>query len=336
MTRRLLFTSDWHIPNEDASWLGLLAEQIIPDIQPDIIVLGGDMLTCGSVSKYLKAPGTPNLADERAVAVQWLGRVRDAMPGAQMVFLEGNHERRLVKRLWQEPGLGGLEELTIPALLNLRGLACDWLPETEPYRVGGLTCVHGDTANKWAGYTASNKLHITSGSLIVGHCHRLAIVTRMRSGTRIQAAEAGCGCEWALEGYLSSPPDWHKGAVLAHVGEGWTDLQLISYNGSVGVCGAQTWPPSVCVCDPIDKRPLDKTSSLDNRIKPRVSPFGHRILDALLDGPLDTGEMASAVGRSTNWTRKTLRRLEAEGVVCRMRQAGGHWPVLWGRTGTSA
>lgn len=319
--KKLLFTSDWHIPNEDGDWLATLIRRIIPDIQPDTIVLGGDILTCAGISKFLRDPETPSLADERAIAVQWLGELRDAAPRAKIIYLEGNHEERLQKTLKEVPGLHGLEELTIPRLLSLDSLGAEWIEYDQSVNVGPINCRHGRRYSKRPVYLATNLYPEMSGSFIFGHLHRSGHVVFYRQGQEHFGIAAPCGCSWIKEGYLHADPGWHRGAVLAHYGEDWARGGLIQWgfdasHGFRAICGAQSWDGAQHVTAP-------------------RGDCADRIMGLLRMGPQRTDEMIAALGVPKSTMRAAIGRLKGRGLIkcvgverrSRTRPEGKRWAV---------
>jgi hypothetical protein len=103
------------------------------------------------------------------MAVKWLRKLRSRHPDAKIIFIEGNHEERIVRHIKRySPGLHDMPELTLPALLKLRELNIDHY-SSYGFVKWGMRIKHGESTAKWSSNAEMLK-HRMSG--ISGHIHR--------------------------------------------------------------------------------------------------------------------------------------------------------------------
>jgi hypothetical protein len=219
--------ADPHAPYHNP-WALELARKFLASFLPDILIVAGDLVDFHGLSRFDRDPKRRMNTDlDVAAGGQWLDAVADPLPGhAKKVFLEGNHDDRLRRFVWDKvPELAGLPGLSLPALLELERRQWDFIPyhNTVPesgapgfYR-DGILVVHGFMARKWSGATARAHWERFGGNGIVGHCHRLGVFQHRFFGEDGQNIwyEAGCMC--SLEPGYEPGPDWQNGFVAGRV-----------------------------------------------------------------------------------------------------------------------
>tara|TARA_R110000744_G_scaffold228339_1_gene346311 strand:+ start:4151 stop:5416 length:1266 start_codon:yes stop_codon:yes gene_type:complete len=119
--KHMVIGSDFHSEDCDLFALEVFID-VIKRTQPDYVVLNGDVLDFQSVGKWAKPPNRLlNLQAE----IDWtreniLRPVREAAPDADISFVIGNHEYRLVRFLADcSPALASLRSLSFSTLLGL-------------------------------------------------------------------------------------------------------------------------------------------------------------------------------------------------------------------------
>ncbi len=191
-----------------------VVRQAVRDIQPDKVIGVGDNLDLPNFS--LKFVRSPAFARDTQVAIDRFtlfgGELRHDAPGAEIVFIEGNHEKRLT--LWAlqcAAAAFGLKRgaalpedwpvLSVPYLCRMEEHGIEYLegyPANTYWLNERLRVVHGDKV-KGRGSTA----HLYLGdedrvSTIFGHVHRIEKAMKTReafSGPRTVLAECfGCLC----------------------------------------------------------------------------------------------------------------------------------------------
>lgn len=193
-----IICSDVHIPEHDeVAWTLFLA--FVRDVQPDDLVLAGDILELESCSQHGGVAQPALFVDEVRAGRREMRRVRGAAPDARIVYLEGNHETRLSRKtVARIPELVGA--IDIPTQLGLDELGIEWLREGVPMELGRLSVVHGWYTNK---HHAAKHTEAAGRSVLYGHTHRpqfhiAGTATGVRGGF-------GNGCLRTLQ------PDWMNG-----------------------------------------------------------------------------------------------------------------------------
>ena len=203
--------SDHHCPLHDET-LHRLTVQMMRDIQPDRIVVAGDLIDYAAVSRHRKRGGEAGLNESLQSAYDVLRAYREACPDADIVFLDGNHEQRLFDAL-ESKGLMSVAQVTRPGddtpLLSTRHLlrldelhieqvfppeGCGY--EHAEYRIpGGPAVRHGWLAAQGAGSSALRTLDKLRRDIVVAHTHRSAVTwhTHWIDGepVRLMALETG-------------------------------------------------------------------------------------------------------------------------------------------------
>jgi hypothetical protein len=105
--------------------------------RPFLLILGGDLFDCYSISRYEKDPRRlhetlPREFDAAQGFACAVGRL-----GCEVVYLLGNHECRLDAIVAAHPGLGGLLPLQWPQIASLPD-SWDVHPNQTRYRIGSL------------------------------------------------------------------------------------------------------------------------------------------------------------------------------------------------------
>ena len=201
--------------------------QIVRDFAPDIRISGSDAMDFYAISKFdhnpdrLKKGGLQREIDEwKKGEREW----KDASPKAHIFFLVGNHEDRLRKYLWKNPGLYDLRVLALPSVLELEKQGIYW--EKEKGELANLELVlhdrlvvkHGDLIRKYSAYTAKGELENEQYAIstLTGHSHRGGTHYATGRNGVVMAQEGFCLCSTKPE-YIRGTPNWQQGIVLAEV-----------------------------------------------------------------------------------------------------------------------
>lgn len=171
--------------------------QIVRDMQArhgvDTIIHLGDDLDLPDFSKHRSAPQHLGRLQEaiddqyRALAVE-----RALAPDAKIVWLEGNHEARLINSMVDlglplvgltRAGEPSKPVVDVPFLCRLDELGVEYVapfPEGEYWLNDHLRFVHGDIVKSGKGQTAAAYLAQGQASTIYGHIHRFELVSQTR------------------------------------------------------------------------------------------------------------------------------------------------------------
>lgn len=181
--------SDVHYPHHDPRALSIL-HQILEITDPTVVVDHGDTLDAEQLGRWAKDPERRvSLADEIRMGVEHFGQITAlTRPDCRHVWLEGNHEDRLRRTIWDMADRRAAGELlTLPtvrealqwgSLLGLDSLG--W--EQYPYQAthdrrnfcllfDRIVCKHGASTGA---HPAQAEFKKYGKSGISGHTHKMA------------------------------------------------------------------------------------------------------------------------------------------------------------------
>jgi hypothetical protein len=168
-----IFYGDIHAPYHSEPAL-CLALEVSAAIDPAIVVVMGDAIDNACVSDHDKDPRrTRDLEDEAGVCRSVLRRILAAAPNARRrIFIEGNHEYRLMRYLrTRAPELHSI--ISIRRLLQLDEMGWEWVPYKSSCSVGKLHLTH--ECGNAGPYAHIKALAAFENNVGIGHTHRLAI-----------------------------------------------------------------------------------------------------------------------------------------------------------------
>lgn len=218
-----------------------VALQFIHDFKPHHVVLGGDILDCGSISHHrMGHPG--QLENLRLLADAKECRERVIQPLApipgRLIYHIGNHEDWLNDLVDQVPALEGIVD--VRSLLHL-GNKWEVIPQGKASRLGKLTFLHGDTVKggqnpALAAVTAYEK------NVRFGHFHTFQAATKTTPIDQNGHTGIAVPC-LSKKGHRygqGSPNKWMQGFLWGYIGgpEGiFTDYVTIVVNGKACING---------------------------------------------------------------------------------------------------
>lgn len=228
-------------PFHDRGALGLVLD-VVKNEEPDQIVFLGDNLDLPDWSdKFIRSPEFRNVTQPAVDELAWwLAQFRVAAPDANMVYLEGNHEDRMVKArqtnmiaafdLRPASKVGYPPALSIPSLVELDALDVHWVggyPDAHYWVNERLVLTHGSRARQGAAATSKAMLQLFNASVVYGHIHRTewGIESVLgRFGPEVHRAicpGALCRMDGTVPGHVSAQ-DWSQGfAVVYHDTDGF-------------------------------------------------------------------------------------------------------------------
>lgn len=201
----------------------------VKTLDPDEIVLGGDMLECGGHLARHQPIGYVALCDysyqEDVGAANWfLDELQAAAPSATIDYLEGNHEHRVerwcvdqalsnqrdadfLRKVYGPATLLRLEERGIRYYpqgdIHVEGLARGWIQRGKMY------CVHNIAEGKHAAAKAVDK---AAGNVTYFHTHSWDQSARVLPSLGLVVAfSPGCLCEMQPMWRHSDPSGWNQG-----------------------------------------------------------------------------------------------------------------------------
>jgi len=230
-----LVIGDMHVPYQDEYAVELVLT-VIDHVQPDKIILNGDIIDWWQMSKFDKNPhgrvrSTQHDADTVHEMIRELGRIS---PKSDVIYIEGNHEFRIQRYKMRHPELADLRGFTTQEMLRI-----DELPNVKEYISygpeqwtthrdatvgeywlvpGELMILHGDRTRASAGYLSKAMTDRYSVSGIVGHNHKIGSSSKVIKkavgpteviNTSIIFYETGCLCRLNPDWLVF--PNWTQG-----------------------------------------------------------------------------------------------------------------------------
>ena len=247
-----LIWSDTHVPFHDPEVLAVI-QAIAEDTQPDFLIHGGDLLDCRHLSRFSKDPDRKeSQQDEIDMAREHLATMKMAAPNSRFVLLEGNHEQRLQRTLWDLEGPAAVlsqltafkKAITWPVLLGLDELGIEFVAHHEQSKTPLLPkfiTKHGTIVRQAGGATAMGELRKYGKSGSSGHTHRLATVMHRDSNGSHTWVETGCTC--LLDPEYCQDPDWQNGCVFLSFDKetGAVAVELVFVYNGLGVFRGKTY-----------------------------------------------------------------------------------------------
>jgi hypothetical protein len=152
--------------------------QFIGDFKPDHVVLGGDMLDCGSISHHNKGK-TGQVEGLRLLAEAVECRDAITKPLEQrvkgrLIYHIGNHEDWLADVVDEQPALDGIVDLASLLKLNDKW---EVIPQGKASKLGKITFIHGDTV-KGGQNPALAAVTNYERNIRFGHFHTFQMATK--------------------------------------------------------------------------------------------------------------------------------------------------------------
>lgn len=224
--------------------------------QPESIVILGDFLDLPSQGKYVQEAGfarTTQMAIDAGYLM--LGMLRSACPDAEIILVEGNHDKRMQNFIEQNAlaafGLrqAGLPDswpvMSLPNLLRLDELRVtyfDAYPAAAYWDDDHTRNIHGTRANSKGSTMSQYANDLPHINTWAGHTHRTEIVYKTVLGARGEAIEsyaANPGCLAKTDGTVPSVHGaLHSDGSSARVVEDWQQgFGALLFDGD-----GESWP----------------------------------------------------------------------------------------------
>ena len=221
--QQIVIVGDLHDKNVDEFFMKVFIDTL-KRVQPDVIVLNGDIFDLPEFSKYTVDPRDWDVVGRIKFAHEHiLEPIRKACPSAQIDFIEGNHEFRLLRHLADTTPalravLSDLHGMTVASLLGLDKFGINYIAKGDlaAYSIGEMHkeisknykvyfdsfIVSHDCSAKNLGYPGVN-----------GHHHKTVVEAMYNEhfGT-YNWIQHGCGHRLDAE-YCH--PKWQQGLVIA-------------------------------------------------------------------------------------------------------------------------
>lgn len=202
---------DPHFPYEDKRSYNAVM-QYVAKSQPNVFVLGGDIVDLDIISDKSKARHVEGkrLSKDFAHARNRLVEINETIPNAIKYALEGNHDERMERYLDDHPECEGI--LEVPTMLDLDNLGWTWVPswrKGEVLNIGKAGIIHGYTESK---NHASKTVDDYGKSMFYGHLHTNQMFTKILHGddSTIMAQAVGCICRYDMPYLRGKPTKWQQ------------------------------------------------------------------------------------------------------------------------------
>lgn len=221
---RWLVLPDIHLPREDKPAMRAVEAYMADHTWSGWIQLG-DLIDFNEISRWedgnnrTKRDGAITRAYKQTG--EFLDRhatiLRSRNKSARMVWIEGNHEFRIVDYLNEKPEASGM--LEIEKAINLKARGIEWVPywsKGRLFRLGKAYFAHGRYTG---GNYAKKHLDAYGVNLTFGHLHSIQAYSKRTWGkneTR-EAACIGTLCRYDQDYLRGNPTDWQTGFCVVHV-----------------------------------------------------------------------------------------------------------------------
>lgn len=217
-----------------------VAMGFIEDFKPNHVILGGDMLDCGSLSHHRlgqagQLEGLRILSEAKELRDAVIAPLEKSIKG-RLIYHVGNHEDWLTQLVEKIPSLEGI--IDVEPLLKL---SSQWeiIPQGKSSKVGKITFVHGDTI-KGGQNPALAAVTAYERNIRFGHFHTFQTATKT---TPVDA----CGHTGIAVPCLSkkghaygkgAPNKWMQGFLWGYLdGPTYNDYVTIIVNGKAVING---------------------------------------------------------------------------------------------------
>lgn len=221
--KKIVIVGDLHDKNIDPFYLDVLLDTL-HRVNPDVIVLNGDIFDLPEFSSYVVDPRDWDVVGRIKFAHENILRpIRETCPDAQIDFIEGNHEFRILKHLADatpalKAVLSDLHGMTVSSLLGLDEFKINYIAKGDLHAYS-LKEQHKEIAKNFKIYYDSFIVSHDGSARnlgypgINGHHHKTEIESLYNAhfGT-YQWIQHGCGHKLDAE-YCH--PKWNLGFVIA-------------------------------------------------------------------------------------------------------------------------
>lgn len=235
----VVWLSDVHVPFHHKR-LCDIALKVIQKIRPDYVVLGGDIFDFYMGSDFEREPTRYKMNlqyefDEGRYIFEEIVKYAKSTH-----FILGNHEDRMTRHLFRNPGLWGLRSLNLTQAAELPKQV-----KVHPYltklKIGDLSYHHGADPGKQRivlpTYLAAAAWRKHGRSIILGHHHRPDSYFIRQNGMDYQVTVTGTMADPALLRYQDEP-NWGLGFAIINYSSGIDKASIFSVDQALYRHGA--------------------------------------------------------------------------------------------------
>jgi metallophosphoesterase superfamily enzyme len=259
-TELVVIVSDFHAPYHDEKLLEL-CQQYLQDVQPDRLIINGDLVDFPTTSRHRKTTTNKTASANECVQVggEILAKLRASVPeDCRVQFIPGNHDGWLSTFLLNQAGpaydlcVSGSDVpvWSLQSLFRFDELDIEMIGSEDQWGhavvqlTDHLVVRHGDSVRAGSGASVLANMRSAEYATISGHTHRAGIVSRclwLADGSHlvIQGAEVGGmfkmpskPTDWPT--YTQHNMDWSPGFGVVEVEEdGHYSIDLATYQNGV-------------------------------------------------------------------------------------------------------
>jgi predicted phosphodiesterase len=196
--------SDIHFPYHDKRALQIAIDYAL-SIQPDFLLLDGDIIDFHQLSFFEKDPTRKNIKEELQMVKEFLRNLKKHLPKTELIFKIGNHEERYDRYLMQHaPALFHLEEVRLKGILDLENIGIQHVGDKRVIRYRGLNIIHGHEYR----FSISNPVNPARGIFLRTHKSTLAAHFHQRSEHSETSIDGDTISDWSIGCLCGLHPQW--------------------------------------------------------------------------------------------------------------------------------
>jgi len=207
-----------------------LCVQVCQQMQPDAVVMLGDMLDFPTLSRFSTTPAQSDLIQPTLAELYWWISQLRLVTDAPIIYIAGNHEARLERALLDSTArdvalvhpvdsTDTRPLLSVPRLMALDSLSVQYVAPygSEFWLWDKIRIHHGNIARTGGGATVASALKSATTDEIFGHVHRLAMagkrITDSQGARNVWVMTPGCICRVDAPVVPGTKPrtDWQQG-----------------------------------------------------------------------------------------------------------------------------
>lgn len=221
----MLVASDIHDELCDPFWRRIFIDTVAR-VKPDKVVLGGDVFDLAEFGRYSIDPREWDIVSKIKWVHSFLGDIRKSAPDTEIVFIEGNHEHRLLRYLTDNAAtlkvlLSDLHGWTVPKLLGLDEYEVRYVARADLGTFTKSNVVKEVSKNYEVFYDCFLVDHFPSGKDkgipgVNGHHHK-HLVTSLYSHIYQSYEWHQLGCGHRRQAEYCAGEKWNMGFMTVHV-----------------------------------------------------------------------------------------------------------------------
>jgi predicted phosphodiesterase len=185
----------------------------------DCVFLGGDIIDCFKLSRFVKDPSKRNFAEELSLFKDFINVLEREFPKAKKIYKIGNHEERYQNFLFEKAKeLVGVDEFNLDNIIKARANNIEIVKDKRITNFNGLNIIHGHefSSGFFSPVNVARGLYLRGKtSAMQGHSHQTSEHTESDMNGKITTTwSVGCLCE--LHPEYAPINKWNHGFAVLH------------------------------------------------------------------------------------------------------------------------